>query len=129
MPLIRFDIIEGRSAEQKRALLDAAHDAMLTAFNVPVRDRYQLVHEHAPEDMIVEDTGLDIPRTRNVVIVSVTSRPRTEAQKRLFYEELCRQLHERCGIAPSDVMVSITTNSDEDWSFGLGRAQFLTGEL
>jgi hypothetical protein len=25
--------------------------------------------------------------------------------------------------------VSITDNNDEDWSFGYGRAQFLTGEL
>ncbi len=129
MPLIRFDIIEGRSKEQKQALLDATHQAMLTAFGVPVRDRYQIVHEHAAEDLIVEDTGLDIPRTRDVVILSVTSRPRTAAQKQFFYEELCRELKERCGIASSDVMVSIAINSDEDWSFGLGRAQFLTGEL
>jgi 4-oxalocrotonate tautomerase len=26
-------------------------------------------------------------------------------------------------------MVSVTENTDEDWSFGYGRAQFLTGEL
>ena len=26
-------------------------------------------------------------------------------------------------------LVSIVENTDEDWSFGLGRAQFLTGEL
>jgi len=32
-------------------------------------------------------------------------------------------------IPPSDVVVSMVTNSDEDWSFGNGRAQFLTGEL
>jgi len=25
--------------------------------------------------------------------------------------------------------VSITDNNDDDWSFGYGRAQFLTGEL
>jgi hypothetical protein len=30
---------------------------------------------------------------------------------------------------PADLIVSITENSDEDWSFGHGRAQFLTGEL
>jgi hypothetical protein len=29
----------------------------------------------------------------------------------------------------SDIVVSITSNSDADWSFGYGRAQFLTGEL
>jgi len=27
------------------------------------------------------------------------------------------------------VVVSIVENSDADWSFGLGRGQFLTGEL
>jgi hypothetical protein len=29
----------------------------------------------------------------------------------------------------NDIVVSIVTNSDADWSFGNGRAQFLTGEL
>jgi hypothetical protein len=28
-----------------------------------------------------------------------------------------------------EAFVSITDNDDEDWSFGYGRAQFLTGEL
>ena len=34
-----------------------------------------------------------------------------------------------CGIPPSDVMVTVVENTDEGWSFGRGRAQFLTGEL
>jgi hypothetical protein len=38
-------------------------------------------------------------------------------------------LWEHCAIATSDVMISLVTNTDEDWSFGNGRAQFLTGEL
>jgi hypothetical protein len=32
MPLLRFDLIEGRSADQVKALLDATHRAVLTAF-------------------------------------------------------------------------------------------------
>jgi len=38
-------------------------------------------------------------------------------------------LEEHAGIQPSDVIVSFTTNSDADWSFGGGKAQFLNGEL
>jgi len=129
MPLLRFDLIEGRTDTEMKALLDAAHRAMLEAFKVPVRDRYQIVHEHKPGHMIVEDTGLGIPRTDKVVVVSVTSRPRTRQQKEDFYRLLCEELETSCGIVPSDVMVSIVENSDEDWSFGLGRGQFLTGEL
>ena len=129
MPLMRFDLIEGRSQEELTKLLDAAHRAMVRALGVPQRDRYQIVHEHPPAHMIIEDTGLDIPRTRNVVVVTVNSRPRTTEAKQNFYAELCRELKEACGIESSDVMVNIMTNTDADWSFGFGRAQFLTGEL
>lgn len=129
MPLLRFDLIEGRTGAELKALLDAAHRAMLAAFKVPERDRYQIVHEHRPGQMIVEDTGLGIPRTDKVVFLQVTSRPRPREQKEAFYRLLCAELERACGIAPSDVVVSIVENSDEDWSFGLGRGQFLTGEL
>lgn len=129
MPLLRFDLIEGRSKSELKALLDAAHRAMLAAFKVPERDRYQIVHEHKRSRMVVEDTGLDIPRTDNVVLLQVTTRPRGRAAKELFYRLLVEELERSCGIAPGDVMVSMVENTDEDWSFGYGRAQFLTGEL
>jgi hypothetical protein len=129
MPLLRFDLIEGRSEAELQALLDAAHNAMLAAFKVPAGDRYQLVHEHKPSRMIIEDTGLGITRTRNVVFLQVTTRPRPREQKELFYRLLVEELQAKCAIAPSDVVVSMVSNTDEDWSFGHGRAQFLTGEL
>jgi len=129
MPFVRFDAVEGRSDNEIRALLDAAHRAVLTAFHVPQRDRYQIYHEHPPSRLVAEDTGLGIKRTKNLVVVSVTSRERTPEMKEKFYAELCRELKESCAIDPSDVIVSIVTNSAADWSFGNGRAQFITGEL
>ena len=129
MPLLRFDLIEGRSDAELKALLDAAHRAMLSAFKVPERDRYQIVHEHKPSRMIIEDTGLNTPRTEKVVLLQVTSRPRGREAKQAFYRLLTEELERSCGIAPSAVVVSIIENTEEDWSFGLGRAQFLTGEL
>ncbi|UZJ59164.1 tautomerase family protein [Pseudomonas sp. KU26590] len=129
MPLINIDLIEGRSDEQVKTLLDAAHRAVVEAFEVPEGDRYQIVNEHKPSRMIVEDTGLGIPRTDKVVLISVTSRPRTEESKVRFYQLLAKALKEHCGIDSNDLMVSIVTNTDADWSFGHGRAQFLTGEL
>ena len=129
MPLIRVDMLEGRSPDQIKALLDATHRAILAAFKVPLRDRYQIVHEHPPSHFIVEDTGLGITRTRNCVVFLVTTRPHEQEAKENFYKLLVRELETSCGVAPSDVVVSIVTNSDEDWSFGNGRAQYLTGEL
>ncbi|KQP59387.1 tautomerase family protein [Methylobacterium sp. Leaf112] len=129
MPLIRFDLIEGRTEAELKTLLDAAHEAMLEAFRVPAGDRYQIVTEHKTSRMIVEDTGLGIPRTKDVVVVQVFTRPRSQEMKQDFYRLLTEKLEAACGIAPADVMVSCMVNSDADWSFGHGRAQFLTGEL
>ncbi|MFT8468959.1 tautomerase family protein [Acetobacter syzygii] len=129
MPLLHFHVIKGRKPEELRLLLDTTHEAMLEAFKVPERDRYQIVSEHDPAHMVIEDTGLDIPRTDKVVLLQVTSRPRSKEQIAEFYKLLAKKLEARCGLAPSDLMVSIVQNADEHWSFGLGRAQFLTGEL
>ncbi|MFT3731363.1 MAG: tautomerase family protein [Hyphomicrobium sp.] len=129
MPLLRFDLIKGRTDAEIASLLDVTHEAMLEAFRVPVRDRYQIVHEHEPSRLRIEDTGLDIPRTNKFVMISVTTRPRTTEEKTNFYRLLTEALSKRCGIAASDVMVNMVTNTDADWSFGNGEAQFLTGKL
>ncbi len=129
MPLLRFDLYKGRTDAELKTLLDTAHRVMLEAFGVPERDRYQIVNEYEPSRMIMEDTGLDIPRTSSFVFIQVTTRPRSREQKEQFYRLMVEKLETSCGIKPSDVMINMVTCTDEDWSFGLGRAQFLTGEL
>ncbi len=129
MPLLRFDMLEGRSDEDLSRLLDAAHGAMLEAFKVPTRDRYQIVHEHKPSRVRIEDTGLGIDRSDKVILVSVTTRPRPVEQKQAFYRLLCEALQRDCGIGSNDVMVNFVENTDADWSFGRGEAQFLIGDL
>ncbi|MFT9459259.1 MAG: tautomerase family protein [Acetobacter orientalis] len=130
MPLLHFHLIKGsRTTDEVGTLLDAAHGAMLAAFKVPERDRYQLVSEHDATHMIIQDTGLDIPRTNKVVLLQVVSRPRPKEQIAEFYRLLAEALETKSGLKPSDLMVSIVQNADEHWSFGCGRAQFLTGEL
>ncbi|MGM0877313.1 MAG: tautomerase family protein [Bacillota bacterium] len=129
MPLLRFDLIEGRDEKTLKRLLDVAHNAMLEAFDVPQRDRYQIVHQHPSNELIIEDTGLGLKRSQNLVIISIVSKARTASQKEKLYDLLAKNLESECGISPEDLMVSITENGDADWSFGLGEAQFLTGKL
>ncbi|GBG39017.1 tautomerase family protein [Mycobacterium montefiorense] len=129
MPLVYIDLIEGRTPSEVRALLDAVHDAVVGSFGVPPRDRYQVVHTHPDHEIVAWDTGLGIDRSARLVVVHVVSRRRARAMKERFYELLASNLSERCGLDPADLIVSITENGDEDWSFGHGRAQFLTGQL
>ncbi|MEV8519718.1 tautomerase family protein [Dyella marensis] len=129
MPLIKFDVIAGRNDQELRALMDATHEAMVEAFEVPATDRYQSVTQHRPAEMVLEDTGLGFRRSEQAVVLTVVSRRRTEAQKQTFYRLLAERLHDRCGLSPDDLIVSLVENGDADWSFGHGRAQFLTKEL
>jgi phenylpyruvate tautomerase PptA (4-oxalocrotonate tautomerase family) len=129
MPLLYIDLIEGRTPSEVRTLLDVIHESVLEAFGVPERDRYQVVRTHPAHEIVTLDTGLGIDRSSRQVVVHVVSRRRPREHKAKFYELLATHLADRCGLNPADLIVSITENDDEDWSFGYGRAQFLTGEL
>lgn len=129
VPLVRIDAFEGRSDAEVRTLLDAVHRAIVKAFHIPERDRYQVYQAHAKGHFIVQDTGLGIPRTDKVVMITVFSKHRDEILKRRLYRELTEELSKSSSMAPSDVMTCIVQNTAADWSFGNGEAQFLTGEL
>lgn len=129
MPLVRIDLVEGRSDEQVAALADAVHDVMLEVFAAPPGDRYQVITEHRPGRIVFEDTGLGFERTDGVVLVQVVQQGRTETQKKALYASLAEHLERKAGVRPEDLVVSVTENTRADWSFGLGRAQFLEGDL
>lgn len=129
MPLVRIDLIEGRNDEELRILADAVQDVMLEVFAAPPGDRYQVIHEHRPGRIIAEDTGLGFTRTEGIVIIQVTEQGRDDQQKRALYAALVKALRDRAGVRPEDLIISVVENSTADWSFGLGRAQFLEGDL
>jgi phenylpyruvate tautomerase PptA (4-oxalocrotonate tautomerase family) len=130
VPLVRIDVVEGRrTREELRLLADTVQDVMLEVFAAPPRDRYQVVTEHRPGQLICEDTGLGLERTDDLVVLQVFQQGRSEQQKRALYAELAARLDKATGLAPADLIVSVVGNTREDWSFGLGRAQFLEGDL
>ena len=129
MPLMKIDLIKGRTEKEIKQILDISYQVMLNAFHAPEGDRYQIVNQHEDYEMQILDTGLDFKRTGQVIVFSLVTRPRTTEEKQTFYSQLVKELNEQLGIRTEDVMINLTVNSDEDWSFGFGRAQFLTGEL
>ena len=129
MPLIRFDMIEGRTEKEITKILDISHQVVVDVFQVPEGDRYQIVHQHHPYEMIIKDTGLGFERSKNVIVITITTSTRTREKKENFYKKLALALKQECKIDPADIMVSMVVNEGEDWSFGFGKAQFLTGEL
>jgi phenylpyruvate tautomerase PptA (4-oxalocrotonate tautomerase family) len=129
VPLVRIDMLRGRSAEQVRALADVVQEVMLDVFAAPPGDRYQVIHQHEPGEILAEDTGLGITRTDGVVVIQVTQQGRGRDQKEAMYAALAQRLGDAGLVDPDDLIVSVVENTRDDWSVGRGRAQFLTGEL
>ena len=129
MPLIKLDMIKGREKEEIKSILDITYNVMLEAFQAPKGDKYLIVNQHEDYEMEILDTGLGIERTDDVIVFTIVSRPRTKEQKTTFYKNLVNTLHEKVGIRKEDIMISLVENTDENWSFFNGEAQFLTGDL
>lgn len=121
MPLSQISLHRGKTTEYLDALCDGLHDALVTCFDVPPADRFQLIHQHAPGEIRVDSHYLGGPRSADYVLFQITAgKPRTTATKQAFYERLTQNLQRSPGIRPEDVMVVITFNQAEDWSFANG---------
>ena len=129
MPLVRIDVQEGRTPDELRKLADTIQDVMLDVFAAPPRDRYQIITEHPKGHIIAEDTGLGLERTDRIVIIQIFQQGRSTEQKQATNAELAKRLEAECGVRGEDLIISVMANRHVDWSFGLGRAQFVDGTL
>jgi len=126
MPLVRVDLISGRSESQIAAIGNAIHRALIECLDVPERDHFQVITEHAPNRLIYDSAYLGVERTQGIVFVQVfLSAGRTTEQKQAFYARAANLLASEARVRPEDVTVVLTENTREDWSFGQGVAQYL----
>lgn len=126
MPLVRIDHSEARTNSTEVA--DAVHDAIVAVYGIPARDRFQVVTARPAATIIAEDAGLGFERTDPVIIQIFTQRGRSDDQKQALYSEIASRLA-TVGVAGEDVFIGYVENGPQDWSFGFGRAQYLTGEI
>jgi 4-oxalocrotonate tautomerase len=126
MPLVAIDLLEGRSREELAAIGDAVHEAAREVLEVPARDRFQVLTEHAPHALTFDRNYLGIERSECFLLVRVTlASGRGTDTKRAFYRRLAELLSERVGLRTEDLAVVLVENAREDWSWGLGAANYL----
>ena len=126
MPLVRIDLAEGTPAGYRAAIGDVVYRAMTGVLNVPEDDKFMVISEHAPGDLIVDPDYLGIHRTADAVVIQVTlNEGRTVPVKQEFYRAVADGLHERIGLRREDVFISLVEVKKENWSFGNGAAQYV----
>ncbi|GAA4267738.1 tautomerase family protein [Frondihabitans peucedani] len=129
MPLVRIDVTQGRTDAELRSIADAIHTSIVEVYGIPERDRFQVINELPAGRIIAEDAGLGFERTPGVILIQIfTQRGRSEDDKGALYARIAAALGE-LGVAGEDVFIGYVENGPEDWSFGYGRAQYVTGEL
>lgn len=122
MPFARISLHRGKSAEYLQALSQGLHDALVESFEVPMADRFQVIHQHEVGELIFDPGYLGGPRSHDFVLIAITAgRPRDIETKQRFYRNLVERLSRASGIDSEDVMVVITTTEADEWSFGGGR--------
>ncbi len=129
MPLVRIDVNEGRSPEVLRSLSRGIHGAILAEYGIPERDYFHIVTEHPKGQIFAQDAGLGFERTPDVVMIQIfTQGGRSQEAKQSLFAAVAAKLGE-AGVAGEDVFIGYVENTAGDWSFGFGRAQYVTGEL
>jgi phenylpyruvate tautomerase PptA (4-oxalocrotonate tautomerase family) len=124
MPVTRISLIRGKSQEYLKALSDNFHRAMVETFDVPEADRFQVIHQLEPPELVFDRNYFGGPRSDDFVFFDITiGKPRAVEVKKEFYRRIVTLLAEAPGVRPEDVMVVVTTTQREDWSFSNGRAQ------
>lgn len=123
MPFARIHLLRGKPPAWLAAVSDSVHRALVEAFETPPTDRFQLIHQCDPHELIFDRDYLSGPRSSDYVLVMISAgRERSAQTKRAFYHRLAELLADAPGLRPEDVMVIIQTSTFADWSFGGGRA-------
>jgi 4-oxalocrotonate tautomerase len=126
MPLVRIDLIRGKSPVYRKALCDGVYRAMRETFNVPENDRFMIVNEHEAANFIYAESYLDIAHTGDLVIIQITANDtRTVEQKQAFFARVAALLAENPGLRKEDVFINLVECKKENWSFGNGIAQYV----
>jgi phenylpyruvate tautomerase PptA (4-oxalocrotonate tautomerase family) len=125
MPIVHIYLKEGKTGAYVQDLGDKIHQTLMETWGIPKNDKFQIFHEKKPEHFNInayaylEDDG--VQRTDDVVVIQISTSPRTIHQKQAFYRRLPELLKESSGLSPANVFVNILMVDEEDWCLGLGK--------
>jgi 4-oxalocrotonate tautomerase len=126
MPLVRISVFEQLAAERRQDVAKAVYDAMSAILGIPDGDRFIVLTAHSQAELIVDPHFMQMQRTSDFVLVHVTLRKgRSTEKKQAFYKEVAQRVGEKAAIAPDNVMIVLSENDLDDWSFGRGEAQYV----
>jgi len=117
VPLVKVEIIKGKSREYKQALLDGIHAALVEAFRIPDYDRMQRLYELERGNFETAPT-----KTEQFTLIEITAfEGRSLEAKKNLYSAIVRNLGQSPGINGDDIMIVLHEPPLENWGMRGGR--------
>jgi phenylpyruvate tautomerase PptA (4-oxalocrotonate tautomerase family) len=110
MPLVTITMIQGKTREFKKSILDAVHDSLVAAFEILDHDRNQRIAE-------IQSDSFEYPlgKTENFVTIELTVFPGRSLQaKKTLYQEIVSRL-QRLEIQGDDILIVLNEPPLENW--------------
>jgi 4-oxalocrotonate tautomerase len=127
MPLVRIDLIRGKPAAFRKSLGEIVYKAMTDLINVPANDKFQIITEHAAEEINVADSYLGNDYSQDIILIQITMNTgRTVDMKKALFKRIADDLHDQLKVRREDVFINLVEVTKENWSFGGGIAQYAT---
>ena len=127
MPLVRIDLIEGKSAEFRKTLGEIVYRAMRETINVPENDKFQVITEHPAHGLNIADSYLGNIYSKDIVIIQITMNAgRTVEMKKAFFKRIADDVHAQLKLWREDVGINLVESARENWSVGGGISQCAT---
>src|SRR5438552_8585596 len=93
MPLVKVNLLKGRSAEEKDSIATSIQAALVSTLAVPEADRYQLFNEYDGESFRHSSGYLGMTYTDQLLIVEITFlEGRDDGLKKSLLAEINRNL-------------------------------------
>ena len=125
MPLVRISLPQNTQPSDVAAVSAAVHQALVATFNVPEPDRFQAIHRHSQEELVCTPEFLGIKHSTHVVFVQISCSPgRSVDMKKALYEKIAIDIANSSSFKAGDVIINLLETNRENWSFGLGVAQY-----
>ena len=111
MPLVKVEIIKGKSAEYKKAILEGIHSALVEAFKIPDDDRMQRLYELDRENFETTPT-----KTEKYTLIEITAfKGRSLEAKKHLYNAIVANLAQAPGINGTDITIVVNEPPLENW--------------
>ena len=130
MPLVTISLSESWSTEDQKLIADSIHQAV-AGVGFPQADRFQKIHRLSPDQFLYDDRhpNLNESRTEKFVLIEITiSFGRSVEFKKDLLTRIIRNLKNKPGIPPHDVMVLFIETARENWAFASGIQYYVEKE-